>query len=201
MSSIDEEFKAMRSDIDLELAIHKNEIDQLSRSVDSVIQRLNDLEENSGHQMSAGISQSYSPNDDPSLTVIAMNVQKTEEPIPDVAREIVSHLDNSAAVVAASRLRDRYGKPGLVKISFFSPREKKNVLREKRNIRYVEKYKTVFIRSSKSHTERLIELNARTMLSELPHGNQFRITSNGRIVKKTPSTQRERGDENISHDG
>lgn len=191
----------MRSDIDLELAIHKNEIDQLSRSVDSVIQRLNDLEENSGHQMSAGNSQSNSPNDDPSLTVIAMNVQETEEPILDVAREIVSHLVNSATVVAASRLRGRYGKPGLVKISFSSLEEKKNVLREKRNIRNVEKYKTVFIRSSKSHTERLIELNARTMLSELPHGNQFRITSNGRIVKKTPSTQRERGDENISHDG
>lgn len=43
MSSIDDKFNAMRSDIDLELAIHKNEIDQLSRSV---IQRLNDLEEN-----------------------------------------------------------------------------------------------------------------------------------------------------------
>lgn len=201
MSSIDEKFKAMRSDIDLELAIHKNEIDQLSRSVDSVIQRLNDLEENSGHQMSAGNSQSNSPNDDPSLTVIAMNVQETEEPILDVAREIVSHMDNSATVVAASRLRGRYGKPGLVKISFSSLEEKKNVLREKRNIRNVEKYKTVSIRSSKSYTERLIELNARTMLSELPHGNQFRITSNGRIVKKTPSTQRERGDEKISHDG
>uniref|UniRef100_K1P6Q2 Uncharacterized protein n=1 Tax=Magallana gigas TaxID=29159 RepID=K1P6Q2_MAGGI len=84
MSSIDEKFKAMRSDIDLELAIHKNEIDQLSRCVDSVIQRLNDLEENSGHQMSAGNSQSNSSNDDPSLTVIAMNVQETEEPILDV---------------------------------------------------------------------------------------------------------------------
>lgn len=185
----------------LNLLSIKNEIDQLSRSVDSVIQRLNDLEENSGHQMSAGISKNNNPNDDPSLTVIATNVQETDEPILDVAREIVSHLDNSATVVAASRLRGRYGKPGLVKISFSSLEEKKNVQREKRNIRNVEKYKPVFIRSSKSHTERLIELNARTMLSELPHGNQFRITSNGRIVKKTPSTQREHGDENISHDG
>lgn len=127
-------------------------------------------------------------------------MKETDGPILDVAREIVSHLNNSATVVAASRLRGRYGKPGLVKIPFSSLEGKKNVLKEKRNIRRVE-YKTVFIRSSKSHTERLIELNARTMLSELPHGNQVRITSNGRIVKMTPSTQLERGDENIFHDG
>lgn len=65
--------------------------------------------------MSAGSSQSNSPNDDPSLTVIAMNVQETDQPILDLAREIVSHLDNSATVVATSRLRGRYGKQGLVK--------------------------------------------------------------------------------------
>lgn len=122
----------MRSDIDLELAIHKNEIDQLSRSVDSVIQHLNDLEENSGHQMSAGISQSNSPNDDLCLTFIATNVQETDEPILDVARDIVSHLDDITTVVVASRLRGRYGKPGLVKISFSSLEGKKNVLYKKR---------------------------------------------------------------------
>lgn len=45
------------------------------------------------------------------------------------------------------------------------------------------------IRGSKSHTERILELNTRTLLNELPNGNQFRITSNGRIVKKSQETR------------
>ena len=108
----------------------------------------------------------------------------------DVAREIISHLDENATVIGATRLKARYGKPGLVKISLSTLEEKKSVLREKRKLRDTQKYKSVFLRSSKTHTERLIELNARTILHELPQGNQFRITSNGRIVKKTPSSQR-----------
>lgn len=49
------------------------------------------------------------------------------------------------------------------------------------------------IRGSKSHTERILELNTQTLLNELPNGNQFRITSNGRIVKKTQETRASNG--------
>ena len=40
------------------------------------------------------------------------------------------------------------------------------------------------MRSSKSHSGRLQEINFRTVLSQLPHGSQYRIAGNGRIVKK-----------------
>lgn len=69
----------------------------------------------------------------------------------------------------------------------------------KRNIRNVEKYKT-FIRSSKSHTERLIKLNALTMLSELPTEINLELHQTEELYKKTLSSQRERNDENTSHD-
>jgi hypothetical protein len=46
---------------------------------------------------------------------------------------------------------------------------------------YSENYKNVYIKSSKSHAERLIELNARTLLSQLPQGKNFRVDANGRI--------------------
>lgn len=50
-------------------------------------------------------------------------------------------------------------------------------------------YTSVFLRGSKSHTDRILETNVRTLLNELPNGNQFRITSNGRIVKKSQETK------------
>lgn len=183
MSSIDEKFKAMRSDIDLELAVHKKDIDQLSQSIDSIVRRLDSIE---NQQCSGPSPQNVnSPLDDPNLTIIASNVTETHDEIRDVARDLVSNLDSSINVTAASRLNSRFGK-----ISFSSLEEKKAILREKRRLRDTEKYKNVYLRSSKSHTDRLIELNARTILNEIPNGRQFRITSNGRIVKKQNEIQR-----------
>lgn len=124
MTSIEDKFKAMKSDFDLELGRHESQIDTLSRSVDSLIERI----------------------------------------------ERVENLERLS---------------GLVKISFQSVEQKIEVLRKKRGLMATPAYKSVFLRSSKSHTERLIELNAKTILSQIPNGNQFRITSNGRIVKKT----------------
>ena len=82
-----------------------------------------------------GQGQGPSPEYDPNITVIASNVQETDEIILDVAREIISHLDENATVIGATRLKARYGKPGLVKISLSTLEEKKSVLREKRKLR------------------------------------------------------------------
>lgn len=88
--------------------------------------------------------------------------------------------------MAAARLKNRkINKPGLVKISFARIDQKIRVLRAKRKLAEISGYRSVFLRSSKTHTERLIELNARTILNEMPNGKDFnRITANGRIVKK-----------------
>lgn len=40
MTSIEDKFKAMKSDFDLELGRHESQIDTLSRSVDSLIERI-----------------------------------------------------------------------------------------------------------------------------------------------------------------
>ena len=62
-----------------------------------------------------------------------------------------------------------------------------DVLRAKTNLKKSRTFKSVYLRSSKSHTERILELNAKTLLSELPNGNLFRVTANGRIVMKDNS--------------
>lgn len=107
-----------------------------------------------------------------------------------IASELVNSINESVNVVAASRLKSRgKGKPGLVKISMSNLEKKKLVLIEKRKLRQTEQYKSVFLRGSKSHTDRILELNARTLLNELSNGCQFRITSNGQIVKTSRQTR------------
>lgn len=43
----------------------------------------------------------------------------------------------------------------------------------------------MFTQEEKLYTKRLKETNDRTTLRELPHGKSYRISGNGRILKKT----------------
>ena len=198
MVSIDEKFKAMKCDIDIELAVHKGEIDSLSRSIESVARRVEKIERTQADRSIHTADNVNTENilSDPDLTIIATNVKfEHDEDILVKARELVNHLDVDADVVAATRLKSRIvNKPGLVKISFSSVDEKVQVLRAKRTLGQIEGYRSVFLRSSKSHTERLIELNAKTLLGEMPNGKNFRITANGRIVRKTVDHRNTRGE-------
>lgn len=98
-------------------------------------------------------------------------------------------MRESTQVVAAVRLRKRkFDKPGLVKISFSTLQENIQVLRNKRKLETSEKFKRVFLKSSKSHTDRIIELNARTLLKEIPHGNP--IQNNLKWANRQKSAKR-----------
>ena len=57
-------------------------------------------------------------------------------------------------------------------------------MREKRNLKDVTRYSRVYLRTSLSHTDRLIQLNFHQILKELPGGEKYRLTGNGRIVLK-----------------
>ena len=70
------------------------------------------------------------------------------------------------------------------KIAFETVDQKVSVLRAKANLKTTKLYNKVSIFGSKTHTERILELNAKTILNEIPNGNAYRVTANGRIVKK-----------------
>ena len=70
-----------------------------------------------------------------------------------------------------------------MKISFASLHEKKLVLSNKKNLQQTP-LRNIFIRSSKTHEERLIELNTRTILQNSTWGKDFRISGSGRLVAK-----------------
>ena len=44
MASVDDKFKAMKSDFDLELGRHQNQIDSLPRSIETLIERIQKVE-------------------------------------------------------------------------------------------------------------------------------------------------------------
>ena len=99
-------------------------------------------------------------------------------------------ISESVSVTGAARLPSRIpNKPGYVKVSFRTCDEKVLVLRNKMVLKDIDDYSNVFIKSSKSHAERLIELNARAILRELPQGRNFRIDANGRIRQRTAGNE------------
>ncbi len=69
-------------------------------------------------------------------------------------------------------------------MAFSSLEAKLCVLRAKYSLKHSREFARVFLRSSKSHTERLIEINFRKLLDIVPGGEELRVASNGRIIEK-----------------
>ncbi len=75
-------------------------------------------------------------------------------------------------------------RPPLVKFAVPSLEGKIAVLRAKRNLKQSAEFPRVFLRSSKSHTERLIEPNFKKMLDLIPGGENMRVAGSGRLVDR-----------------
>ena len=84
------------------------------------------------------------------------------------------------------RLQSRNTKPGLVKVQLHSLEDKVKLLRAKQHLSQSEVYKKVFMRSSKSHAERVAEFNMKTLMATLPGLNKdYRLTGNGKLIPKS----------------
>ena len=147
------------------------------------------------NQLKASVTpKTTDPLSNPDITVIVsgLPVYPQEDPLI-VAQNVVDNLGadyqnvpvrNQVKVIKAARLPNRHAtRPPLLKISFRSLAEKKVVLTHKRNLQK-SPYNNLYIRSSKSHEERLIELNTKTILENSPWGKDFRVTASGHIVSK-----------------
>ena len=131
-------------------------------------------------------------NADATVVVSGLPIYPQENPIL-IALDLIDNMGTDhntvsirqqVKVIKAARLPSRYSsKPPLMKINFQSLAEKKRVLSHKRNVQSTL-CNSVYIRSSKSHEVRLIELNARTILQNSTLGNDFRINGNGQIIPK-----------------
>ena len=84
-------------------------------------------------------------------------------------------------VVQGKRLTSKTNKPVFVKIEFNSLYEKKRVLRAKAKLKNSTTYGKVFLRSSKTHCEQILEHNLQVVLESSPIGAHCRISGNGKI--------------------
>ena len=121
------------------------------------------------------------------VTLIAFGVKTSQnENIETKAKEIVDEglgMDPNL-VVRAVRTPGRNNKPGLVKMEMVDLNAKVEALRRKRNLDNYERHGKIFIGAAKSHTERLIELNFRALLKQIPTGSQLRVAGNGRLIPR-----------------
>lgn len=212
LSTIDEKLRALKSDIDLDIGRESSRIDELVDSVQSLVLRMNQAEQSNNFAQGADIPNSngddatatdqarhvpqrafnipVNPLENNDVTVIVKNLPQTDdENLMATAQSIIGALGENVSsrvsAVAATRLRPRFhNRPGLVKVSFESLEQKVLVLRNKYKLKDSDNYKRVFLQSAKSHVERLLEINARTILRELPQGRSYRVSGNGRILRR-----------------
>ena len=138
---------------------------------------------------------SNDPLNDHDLTITADGLPYNEDEdlvakVDALIRALGDDVYENVKVIAVTRIIPRTGnKPGLVKIALQNLQEKIRVLRNKMNLKDNPTYATVYIKSSKSHAERLIESNTRAILRELPGNHSLRIDANGRIRKRTTTNE------------
>ena len=205
MESIDAKVKSLRDEISLDMARESGRIDSLITTVQSLQSRVNDLEDMQDKGTLNAVQSEettfrrrgqINPLNDPEITIITNGLPFAEgENILTKASALIDALGVEVAdnvlVTAAEHLPSKFrNKPGLVKISFGTVDEKVLVLRNKMGLKDSEEFKNVYLKSSKSHAERLIELNARAILRELPQGRSLRVDSNGRIKPRTVNGNR-----------
>ena len=126
---------------------------------------------------------------DPQVTLVAQGLPTLQgTDVISQAKTLVNRALNEPdiPVVRATRLPSRNSRPGLVKIEVNSLENKIKLLRKKFSLKDTQDFKNVYLRSSKSHTERLLELNIMKLLDEIPNGkDKYKLTSNGRLVERT----------------
>ena len=122
-------------------------------------------------------------------------MEKVNALIQALGEDVYSNTHITKVTRIPSKIPNR---PGIVRISFRDPVEKVRVLRNKRQLKDTEQFKTVYIRSNKSRIERLIEMNARAVLRNLPDGRSLRVDASGRIkarIQNEPQQQPPQGDD------
>ena len=177
-SSCIENFKKCQADIENMQHYVDTEVGRLVTRMDDLESKVNNMENKEEF--------------DPEVSIIATGMPFTvHEDINNKAKQLVRQglglREEACPVVRAKRLLQRHDnprKPPLVKIEFRNKDEKITALRAKSKLKNSPDWERVYIRSSKPHIERLIELNFKIMFGLVNGGNDWKITGSGKLVKK-----------------
>ena len=120
------------------------------------------------------------------LVVTRLNTESDKSPLDQAQALLQDGLGLDTAVVRAKRLQGRNGKPGILKAELPSQDHKVEALRRKQNLMGNRRYNNVYVRSSQTHEERVMQTNMRLVLDAVPElRGRYRFAGNGRLVEKT----------------
>ena len=158
----------------------------LKKDIDNLKEEVQKIDHFSG----TAKEEEYSPD----VTVVGMRIPfvRGEDIFMKSCDLIYNHLNlRDIKIIRAMHTAERNGRPGIVKIQLGSVTDKVKVLREKSKLAKSDgEYRNVYLRSSKTHTERLVDLNFRTLLHELPNGKNYRVAGNGRVIIRDDGTSK-----------
>ncbi|VDI05653.1 Hypothetical predicted protein [Mytilus galloprovincialis] len=165
IASVDNKIRTLRDEISLDLARETNRTDQIINTIQSIQSRIDNVEEQGKHINSHLVNSIDNASGIP-VTEHGNLIQKAESIISALGDEVTQNVQVTGAVRLPTRSTNR---PGIVKISFRNTHEKVQVPRNKIKLKDNAVYNKVFIKSSKSRIERLIEMNAHAVLRNLPN--------------------------------
>lgn len=192
-ATITDKLKALKDDIYMDMGKMDKKIDELDRKLNQRIDQMSaELGEPGGADSDPALGdQSTKHLRDTERCIIAMGVPyggQSEDLGPVIARLInaLALEGDPPSVLAWARMKQRSqgGRPPLLKIAFADVNVKIKVLKNKAELKNTEEFKTVWLRGSQTHAERLLHLNFKKLLKMVPDGNKYRLTGSGRLVQK-----------------
>ena len=96
---------------------------------------------------------------DPEKTLVIKKLDTRQREVKDDVEEMIDrlHLEEEVNVVRVKKITPKVGAP-LIKAELGSVKEKIDVLRAKQNLKDMDQYKDVYIRSSQSYIERMNQI-------------------------------------------
>jgi hypothetical protein len=93
-------------------------------------------------------------------------------------------------IIRAKRQGANEGKQGVLKLQMATLEDKISVLRSKGELKNSRTFKKAFVRTSKTHGDRLNEINCRKLLAAIPGASDmYYMTSHGKIMDRNPDRQ------------
>ena len=179
---IDKRLKTFSDDINKSLESIETDYKSLRADLQTAQNRLTEIENRNKHE-------DYEPVDDVDKTIVLANLREPSDDtitLDDTVNQLIEALGDSVYqevnVVQTKRLPGRENKPGLVKVALDSRESKIKVLQSKKELKDNESFKKVWIRTSKTHAERVAEMNFKKILQLVPGGEKLRISGNGKII-------------------
>ena len=127
---------------------------------------------------------------DPEVTLVVTNPPRQAKGNPKAySHDLIDAVGRPATIVNILHTEPRENSKGVLKIQLGSKEEKIDILRHKAKLKDNPAFRNVYIRSSKTHSDRIMDYNFKTMIAELipDSASEYRIAGNGKLIKKKPT--------------